>query len=218
MTSKEFYSTLPLLFVGLAAATSLVSFRYNYPEGLKKLSLFWVFNFFVDLTGHITSHLGIKNHWLYNIYFWIMYLTLAYLYDQQIKNRSVHLSIKWFYIAFPLLVIVDAVTAGIRDLQSLVIVTGDIFMIFLAVCYFRQLYLSEENEKITRDPWFWFSFGFIIHFGGTVSFLGMLNYLWSNYKEFTSFYYLYFSNSFTILLNILIIFGFLCIRNSQKLR
>jgi hypothetical protein len=47
----------------------------------------------------------------------------------------------------------------------------------------------------------------------------MLNYLWRRYPEFTSFYYLYFCNSFTILLNILIITGFLCRRNyQQKLR
>lgn len=218
MTSRDFYSTVPLFFVGLAAVTSLISFRDKYPDGLKKLSLFWVFNFCVDLAGHVTKHMGIKNHWLYNIYFWIMYLTLAYLYDQQIKNKYVHHSIRWFLMLFPLLIVADSIIFGVKDLQSVVIVSGDIFMIFLAACYFRQLYLSEENEKITRDPWFWFSFGFIIHFGGTVSFLGMLNYLWRNYKEFTNFYYLYFSNSFTILLNILIIFGFLCIRNSQRSR
>ena len=100
----------------------------------------------------------------------------------------------------------------------MVIVGGGIFMIFLVAAYFRQLYLSEETESITRDPWFWFSFGFLIHFGGTVPFLGMLNFLWQHYKVFTSFYYIYFSNSFTLMLNLLIITGFLCRRNYQRSR
>jgi hypothetical protein len=216
MAAKEFLSTFPLLIVGLAAATSLISFRNNYPVVLKKMSLLWVTNFFVDLTGHIIKHYGIKNHWLYNIFFWIMYMVLAHLYDQQIQNKYVHSSIRWFYLLFPLLVVAESIAVGINDLQAVIIVTGGIFMIFLSACYFRQLYLSDESERITRDPWFWFSFGFIIHFGNTTPFLGMLNYLWRHYPEFTNFYYLYFCNSFTILLNILIITGFLCRRNYQK--
>jgi hypothetical protein len=218
MTGKDFISWFPLVFVGLAAATSLVSFRNNYPDALKKLSVLWVINFCVDLAGHITKHYHIKNQWLYNIYFWIMYLALAYLYDRQINNKYVHFSIRGFYVLFPLLVAVESIVFGVKDIQTIMIVAGGVFIIFLSACYFRQLYLSDENEQITRDPWFWFSFGFIIHFGGTTPFLGMLNYLWSHYKEFANFYYLYFSNSYTILLNILIITGFLCRRNYQKSR
>lgn len=218
MTIRDLFSTLPLFIVALAAATSLISFRKNYPLTLKKLSVLWVVNFCVDLAGHLTKYYGIRNHWLYNIFFWIMYMTLAHLYDQQIQNKFVHYSIRWFHILFPLLIVAEYIIAGITDLQTLIIVTGGIFMIFLAACYFRQLYLSDESENITRDPWFWFSFGFIIHFGNTTPFLGMLNYLWYHYPAFTSFYYSYFSNTFTILLNILIITGFLCQRNYQKLR
>jgi len=218
MTGKDFISWFPLVFVGLAAATSLVSFRNNYPDALKKLSVLWVINFCVDLAGHITKHYHIKNQWMYNIYFWIMYLALAWLYDGQINNKYVHFSIRVFYVLFPLIVVAESIVAGVKDIQAIMIVTGGVFMIFLSACYFRQLYLSDENEQITRDPWFWFSFGFIIHFGGTTPFLGMLNYLWTHYKAFTNFYYLYFSNSYTILLNILIITGFLCRRSYQKSR
>jgi len=218
MDAKQLISTLPLFVVGLAAAVSLISFRYDYPAPFKKLSVLWVFNFCVDLTGHIYKHLGLKNHWLYNIYFWMLYLSLAYLYYYQIQGRYIRGSIRWFLMLFPLLILTVSVLSGIDDLQTIIIVVGGIFMIFLAASYFRQLYTSEENERISRDPWFWFSFGFLIHFGGTVPFLGMLNYLWARYPAFTNFYYLYFSNSFTILLNILIIVGFLCRTTYRKSR
>jgi len=117
-----------------------------------------------------------------------------------------------------LLVITESIVSGVTRLQTVMLVTGSLFMIFLSASYFRQLYLSEENEMVNRDPWFWFSFGFILYFGCTVPFLGMFNYLWANYKEFTNFYYLFFCNSFAILLNVLIIIGILCRKNFQKSR
>src|SRR5882757_3580570 len=95
---------LPIYIVGLAAAVSLLSFRFHYPDAMKKLSLLWVFNFAVDLAGNITKHLGIKNHWMYNILFWVMFMTLPYLYHQQIQSKTVRIGIRWFYILFPMLV------------------------------------------------------------------------------------------------------------------
>jgi len=147
-----------------------------------------------------------------------MYLVVAHLYEGQISDRLVRKSIRWFYILFLVSVILETILYGMQDLQPVIIVGAGVFMVFLAAAYFRQLYMSEDTDPITRDPWFWFSFGFFIHFGGTMPFLGMLNYLWAHYKTFTNFYYLYFSNSFTILLNLLIIAGFLCRKNYQKSR
>jgi hypothetical protein len=218
MDTKQFIVLLPLLVVGIAALVSLISFYYHYPDALRKLSVLWMVNFLVDLAGHITRHFNLHNHWLYNIYFWAMYLTLAYLYGTQIRSRFVHNCIRVFYMAFPVLITVSSIMTGINRLQTVVVVPGGLFIIFLAAAYFRQLYLSEETASITRDPWFWFSCGLLVYFGGTVPFLGMFNYLWHHHPSFTSFYYFYFSNSFAILLNILIITGFLCRRNYQKSR
>ena len=218
MPAVTFITTLPLVVVGMAATVSLVAFTRDYPLPYKKLSVLWMVNFCVDLAGHLMRAQGLKNHWLYNIYFWILYLAVAHIYASQVRHSIVHKSIRWFYILFPVLVIIETGLYGLQDLQPIMIVAGSVFMIFLMAAYFRQLYLSEDTEPITRDPWFWFSFGFIIHFGGTMPFLGMLNYLWAYNKPFTSFYYLYFSNSFTIFLNLLIITGFLCRKNYKKLR
>jgi hypothetical protein len=209
---------LPIVVVGLAAATTLLGFRYHYPITLKMMSVLWLFNFLVDLAGHVTRHLEIKNHWLYNINFWIFFISLSYLYSRQIESNVIRFIIRGFYVVFIIAVVIKSVSSGIEDLQTDIVVLGGSFIIFLSAAYFRQMYKSEDNEKITRDPWFWFSFGFIINFGGTVPFLGMFNYLWKYYPEFTESYYLYFSNSFTILLNILIITGYLCRINYQKSR
>ena len=216
MDFTQIIKTLPFVIVGFAAAVSLVSFIRHYPSPLQKLSLLWVLNFAVDLAGFIIRARNDENLWLYNMYFWIMYLVLAHLYGTQIRTNGIQQSIRWFYLLFPVLVFVQVLIGGIMQLQSLVIVVGGVFIIFLVAAYLRQLYVSEDTKPITRDPWFWFSFGFLIYFGGTVPFFGMLNFLWAHYKGFTTFYYLYFCNSFTVLLNLLIITGFLCRRNYQK--
>lgn len=217
MDSSQVILELPIVIVGVAAIVSLSAFRIPGAKALQELSLLWVVNFLTDLAGHITRYYNIKNHWLYNCYFWVLYVVLAHLYHAQIQQKAVKTSIRFFYVLFPALVLVESMLFGIMDLQALVIVCGGVFMIYLAAAYFRQLYLSEETTPITRDPWFWFSFGFLVHFGGTVPFLGMLNYLYQHYPAFTGFYYLYISNSFTIFLNLLIITGYLCRRNYQRL-
>jgi uncharacterized membrane protein YidH (DUF202 family) len=217
MQFDQFISWFPLVFVGAAALTSLISFSHQYPNSLKGFSLLWIFNFCVDLTGHILKHLHIRNHWLYNIYDWIFFICLANLYYRQIKNSYIRALIRGFNLAFPLLIVADTIfIENIMSLQSIIIIAGGGFIIFLAAAYFYQMYMSMENEKITRDPWFWFSFGFIVYFGGTVPFMGMLNYLWEINQEFTNAYYRYISNSFAILMNILVIAGFLCRTNYQK--
>jgi hypothetical protein len=216
MDFNQIIKTLPFIIVGCAAAVSLISFVRHYPSPLQKLSLLWVLNFGVDLAAFIVRKQGYYNLWLYNIYFWIMYLVLAHLYGTQIKSRGIQQSIRWFYGLFPMLVVVQVVTGGIMELQSPVIAIGGVFIVFLLAAYLRQLYLSEDTNSITGDPWFWFSIGFLIYYGGTVPFFGMMNFLWAYYPVFTNFYYKYFCNLFIVLLNLLVITGFLCRRNYQK--
>lgn len=216
MNPQTFISTLPIVIVGIAAFTSLISFKNDYPGPLKKMSILWIINFCMDLAGHITRYYKIRNSWIYNIWYWIFYLSLAYLYQQEIKSKSVNVITQWFYIMFSILVLVECAGWGITNLQTGVVVAGGVFIIFLALAYFRQLYLSEENGMISRDAWFWFSFGLIIYLGGAIPFLGMLNYLFSAAPRFTRIYYIYFVNTLAVLLNLLIIAGFLCLKNYPR--
>lgn len=173
--------------------------------------------FAVDIAGYITQLMDIRNHWLYNIRDPFLYLALTYIYQLQLRNKLIQKIIRVFYISFPIFVIINShFIQGIVSLQTLTFVVGGSFITFLAGAYFWQLYVSEESEKITYDPFFWFSFGFLLYFGCTLPFLGMLNYLWELSQEFTIFYHTYISVAFSMLLNILIIVGFLCRTNYQK--
>lgn len=136
---------------------------------------------------------------------------------KKIDHSFIRKCVRAFAILFSIVIIFDTLfIEGFHQLQSLVIVIGGTAIIILAAAYLRQLYLSDSNERITRDPWFWFSIAFIVYFGASVPYLGMLNYLWKNYMDFAAVYYYYIYITFTLLMHSLIIIGFLCRTNFQK--
>ena len=217
MSFSQIISIIPLAFGGLAAIISLRAFTHHFPIHFKIFSIVWCLVFAVEFAGHITGTMNIHNHWLYNILYLFLYPSLMYVYQRQLQNTHIRKIIPVFYIGFTVFVIINSLfIQGITSLQTLTIVVGGSFITFLAGAYFWELYMSEATEKISKDPFFWFSFGFILYFGGTLPFLGMLNYLWQLSEEFTTFYFLYFLNAFAILLNVLIVTGFLCRKNYQK--
>ncbi len=213
----QWISWLALSIFGASAIISLRSFRNNFPADLKLLSLLWVVLFIIDVGGSILKIRNIHNLWVYNIFGWLFYLPLAALYYKKIDHSFIRKCIKVFAILFMMMIVADTLfIEGFWQLQSLVIVIGGTAIIILAATYLRQLYLSESNENITRDPWFWFSIAFIVYFGASVPYLGMLNYMWEHYTDFAAIYYFYIYITFTMVMHCLIITGFLCRTNFQK--
>lgn len=211
MTTQKLISLFPLVFIITATISSWRSFRLDFPPALKLFSVAWTLVLLVEIAGHIMGFFNIHNQWMYNIFFALWFLTLALSYRQQIVNPVIRKIITGFCIILPLMFLGNIFfLQGIRNLQTLFFVAGGSFMIFLAIAYFRQLYLSEDNEKVTRDPFFWFTIGLLIYFGGNVPYLGMYNYLNKTLPDFSIVYGRYISNAFIILLNCFVTVGFLC--------
>lgn len=217
-STEEIIFLVPLVFIGLAAIISTKAFFLNAPFPYKLFSTVCIITFLVELAGHCLKNDETPNYWLYNSYNYLVYMLLARVYSNHLSSDAVKITIQFFYLIFTAFFICNTIfIQGLFPLQTLTIVLGGGFIFFLAGSYFWELLVSPDNEKITRDPFFWFSFGLIVYFGGTVPFLGMFNYLQDNFFEFTVFYLMYFSNGFSIFLSLHIIIGFLCRRNFQKL-
>ena len=207
---------VPIVVIGLSAMVSWRSHFYQFPPAVKLFSLVWTFWFIMDAVGHVLAY-SMQNHWLYNLLYIIYFPALMYTYQKQFTHGGLQRIIFWLYPVFFFFVVLNTfLIQGFHQHQTLTFVVGGSFIIFLSAAYFWYLYTSENNEKITRDPFFWFSFGLLVCYSGTVPFLGMLNYLWNRNPDFTRFYYQYVSNLFYILLSILIAIGFLCRKNFQK--
>ena len=86
----------------------------------------------------------------------------------------------------------------------------------LAVAYLWQLYTSDETQSIFRDPVFWISLAYLFYCTISVPYLGMLNYLYENYPEFTRQYYVIIYDVAIIIKNVLLTAGFLCMQFPMK--
>src|SRR3970040_75467 len=232
-----FFSTAPLILLGIAAVVSLRAFMPGGTTPLRMFSGACMLTLAVELTGHFLKSLGpsdrayqvfygsdpatgqiISNHWLYNIFNFLYCMILAITFYHQLKDDTIKIIIQFFYVAFTILFLTNTIFfQGIISFQTLLVVTGGGFVMFLSGAYFWDLLMSQEHEKIIHDPFFWFSFGLIVYFGGTIPFLGMFNFLADKFYDFTAFYQMYFSNGFSIFLSSLIITGFLCRKNYLKL-
>lgn len=232
---SELFIFIPLFFVALTAIISLRAFVLDAQISLKMLSGLWMFNFLVEVAGYFLRGLSpedrlykfmyedhvvadvVQNQWLYNILIFVNFIVLAKIFYHVLNSDYVKVTIQFFYILFTAFVMWNTILhQGLFSYQTLTFVVGGCFVMFLSGAYYWELLVSQENEKITRYPFFWISSGLIIYYGGTIPFLGMFNYLGNNFFEFTLFYQTYIFGGFYIFLNILIITGFLCSKNFQK--
>ena len=206
-----------MIFIGFTALLSIKAFLIDAPPALRMFARLCIITFLVELVGYLTREREL-NHWIYNIFHVFYYIYLANIFYHQLSNDKIKVLIPVFYVTLLLFVIYNTLfIQGLFSLQTYTIVIGGGFIIFLSGAYFWELFISTDHESITRDPFFWFCFGLILYFGGTIPFLGMFNYLSENFYDFTVFYYRNFSNAFSILLSILIMVGFLCRKTYQKL-
>ena len=216
MTTQKIISLVPMLFIVCATITGWVRFKRLSPSA-RIFAFAWTLVFLVDAAGHITGYFKINNQWFYNIFFLLWFCTLAIAYRAEFAHSAIRKAILIYLVLLPPLFLLNVFyLQGNRNLQSLFFVVGGCFIIFLALTYLRQLYNSEENEKIQNYSFFWFSIGLLFYFSINVLYFGMYNSLISKVPAFNKIYHLYISNGIIILLNICVTKGFLCLRRSLK--
>jgi hypothetical protein len=217
--NRDILPFIPLAFLCLAAVVSLRSFKKKYPYYLKAFSLFWCFVFLIDLTGHllIRTKATTNNHWLYNTAQIITALFMAWFYFQILKGRKSKMILSWLLPVILLLLLINSFfIQPITRLQTNSFVITGFLIASLAATYFWQLNQSDETQALTKDPLFWINLGLIFYYVATAPFLGMLNYIYSNFPKFTGLYFKIVSYGFSIFLNLCITISFLCRKNHQK--
>jgi len=211
----EFY---PVIFSWAASIVALIAFRRWMPLHFKLLLVFVFLYAFADTAGAIIgSYYKLKNHFLYNLVWGIQYIIIAYFYYHMLHSRIIKKVILVFFVLFPIFFFINACwIQGFYTLQTYSIVLGGSFMLLFAVAYIWQLYISTETQSIFRDPVFWFSLAWLFYYGLTAPYLGMLNYLLSNFPNFAYNYYIWVIDVSDCLRNSLLVIGFLCKKPLMK--
>lgn len=212
---KEYY---PLFFDWLSGITVLVIYRKSWPKSYKVLGLFILFYVILDSIGSVmAAFYRTNNLFYYNIIYDVQFIIISYCFYHWLYGSTIKKMIVGFFFLFPLFVLINTIWfQGFFTWQTYSYVFGGIFIILLSVGYLWQLYLSEETKSIFRDSVFWFVLAWIIYFGITVPYFGMLNYLLKNFPSLALNYYLLVIDVVDCLRNILITAGFLCIRAAMR--
>ncbi|HUR67459.1 MAG TPA: hypothetical protein VMZ03_13995, partial [Chitinophagaceae bacterium] len=137
MTTQKVISLVPMLFITLAAITGASGFK-KFRFGVKIMVVAWMLVLLVETAGHITGFFKIRNLWMYNIFFLLWFLTIAFAYQSVLQQNIMRKVITFFYFLLPLLFLINWLyLQGNKELQSLFFVTGGCFIIFLSLLYFQ---------------------------------------------------------------------------------
>ena len=212
---KEYYT---IFFVWLSGITVIIVYRRSWPLSYRVLALFILFYVLLDTAGSImAAFYKMNNLFYYNIVYDIQVIIISYFFYHQLHSHFIKKVILRFLFIFLLFALLNTIwLQGFFTWQTYSYVLGGSFIILLSVAYLWQLYISEETRSIFRDPVFWFSLAWILYFGITVPYFGMLNYLLKNFPSLALKYYLLVIDITDCLRNILLTIGFICIRAAKK--
>ena len=208
---KVFYT---LIFVWLAGLTALFMLTRTASSTYRVFLLFIICMAIAETIGNYQAFRGIKNHWYFNLYYIIQFMTVPVFYYQWLKPSVLKKLIPVFLGIFLLFIVADILwLQAFENLLTYVFVTGGSFLLVLAGSWLWQLYTSEEVRALNHYPVFWFSLAYLFYYSIALPYIGMLNYLWASYPDFTKKYYFVF-NMVIILHNIFLITGFLCLKTT----
>ncbi len=207
----------PLLFVWLSGITALFVYKKLETPVMRLLAVSIMLIALIDTAGTVLAGFHKGNHFLYNILYAINFLILGLFFSKVLRSLFMKRLAYIFLISFSLFHIINTVfIQGFEKLNTYSYVFGGSFVLVFSIAYIWQLYMSDETKSIWRDPAFWFSVAWLIYFAVSVPYFGMLNFLWEQYPDFTSFYFSVIYFAAAIIYNLLITTGLLCRRISAK--
>jgi hypothetical protein len=206
---KEFYT---LVFVWLACLAALFTIGKVTLPSYRWFLLYVAAMAVAETVGNYIGYKGIRNHFYFNVFYLIQFLAVPLFFFSQLHLFPFKGLIRLYFVLFPLFVAADILwLQPFSALLTYSFLVGGGFILVLAVGYFYQLYLSDEIQSIWHYPVFWISLAYIFYYAVALPYIGMLNYLWISYPDFTKKYYFVFTIAI-ILHNLFLTAGFLCMK------
>jgi hypothetical protein len=208
----------PLVFDWLLAVVILAVYQRSWFQSYRVFALFSLLYVLMDTIGNVmAAFYKTNNLFLYNLVYDVQFLVIDYCFYHWLRRKALKNLAIAFLVAFPIFVLVNTIWfQGFFTWQTYSYVFGGGFIFVLSIEYLWELYISEETKSIFHDPVFWFVLSWILYFGITVPYFGMLNYLLKNYPSLALNYYLLVIDTVDCLRNILLTIGVLCVRTAMK--
>jgi hypothetical protein len=175
-----------LILLAVATVSGLINFNNSLSVHLKGIILMMPFILLVEIGAAFFRDL-IKDHNVlpqYNIIMLIEFLVYAYFFKEIIVSGLVKKLISVFMIFFPVFwYICVFFIFKITEWNSYVFLVGGTFTIIWALIYCYQLLTSVEDISISSCSEFWIALGIIIFYSCEVPFMGVFNFLRTNYPS-----------------------------------
>jgi hypothetical protein len=209
----------PLVFLWISAITVVAVYRNSWPLSYKILAIFILFYTLSDTIGGImASFYKMNNHFIYNFLYSVQFLVISHFYYHRLNSRLLKKAIIISVFTYLLLDIISAIWLYRADtLHTYNYVLGGFVVVILSLAYLLQIYARAESNNIFHDPVFWFSLAWLLFFSLTVPFLGMINYLNTNYPVLALDYYVLVVDITDCLRSILLTIGFLHTKSAKRL-
>lgn len=182
-----------------------ISNRKHFSHSMTKVFLLYlVFSEIIEIGLIILAEIGLKNHFLVNIF---SLGTFSYIVSLFFYNfvRKKYL----FYIFWPLSIIILLNIIHIAEFNNMLLIsTNSLTIIISGYLIIRES--NNDNISIAHNTFFWINSGMLIYFFSTLSVLIMFNYITNPQHKIILTYFEYFNFIITIFSNSLYIKGFLC--------
>lgn len=205
---------LYISLIGLAFLSSLVSFRLDYPFHLKLFSIIIgaaflteILAVFVTKTFHFKTNLPV-----YNIFILLEFWGYGFYFYKITSRTAIKKLIQFYLYLFPVFWMFTTFfyfKLGIWNSYSIII--GSFFTICFSVGYYYQFFTSHSliNIQLRKHAEFWIATGLILFYSCQLPYVGMLNFLMTNYPGLAT-GLLPLLQIFNILMYSIFIYAFLC--------
>ncbi|WP_143017380.1 hypothetical protein [Catalinimonas alkaloidigena] len=137
---------------------------------------------FLEGWGTSLAWQGINNHWVYNIFIFVEFNFLNYIYYRTIRNRRLKMVAGVYSLAYPVYFLINLIgVQGWQTFNTYPYVVGCIGIVLMVVKYFVELLIDPVFPDLKRQPMFWISTGLLFYCLGNIPMYGMINYLIHNF-------------------------------------
>ncbi len=166
----------------LTFLSSLKVFRLD-SRHYKVISIILGIDCIIELTCFVLMEFHVTNTPLYNFNLLAEFWGYTYYYSLIILHKGLQKIIRAFLWLLPLIwTVLVLMVFGPKTWNSYFFVTGCIAMVLFSAAYYHQMFTAAKLIRLTTSFEFWVATALIVYYACMLPYLGMLNFLATNFQ------------------------------------
>jgi hypothetical protein len=174
---NDLLSNISQVIIGIAMLLGIMIAPRQPEKVYRWLMLYMIITLINSLALTITGNMGIRNHFILNIYVYLRFPLIGLIYFEIYKwqrRRKFWLPILFWFIT-PVLLLYSLNMEGWNKAHTTYIIVGSAFAIVCILIYFYNMFAQENPGNPMNYPLFWTSIGLFFFFLLLMPTRGILN-------------------------------------------